>query len=588
MNASLIFRDLNAALERRDAATRPTSFDAERLSVEAIVATSTPVARRDERGEFDEVLDVTGADLSALRGASVLDGHRQDGVASVIGTVEECRIESDQIIARLRFSSRPELAGVVADIRDGILSNLSIGYSVSEWGDGEANGRRQRIARKWKPVEVVAVPADHRARTRQSDSELATRNRSIRELGNRVGLSRDVIDAMIDSGQPIEQVRQQVLDHLTTRGSVTIRTAHNVASLDNPATFQRAAGEALYSRVNRSHQPSGEARQFANLSMGELARECLRRVGDNLVTAAPAEAITRALNTTSDFPMILAETTGRVLRDAYRAAPSGLRQLGRVVTAPDFRERNPLVLNSSGFTLEKVGEHSEFKSGSFVESGAKYRLGTYGKIFGLWRQAIINDDLGALSDVPAKLGAQAAAFEASYLAELLEGAAGVGPTMSDTKALFHSDHANLASEGGAPGDTTLAPARLAMRQQTGPAGELIDIVPRFLVAPAALETDCEKLLTAITPIQTSDVNPWSRLGLIVEPRLTSATAWYLSADAPASGLEICYLSGAEGPQTETRAGFEIDGVQTKVRLDFEAAFVDWRGMYLNEGAQGGQ
>ncbi len=586
----MLFRDLADAIERREAATRPASFNAERLSVEAIVATSNPVERRDERGQpFDEILDVTGADLSALRGASVLDGHRQDGVASVIGTVEEARVEGDQIVARLRFSSRPELAGVVADIREGILSNLSIGYSVSEWATGEANGRHQRIARKWKPVEVsvVAVPADHRARTRTSDNDRASVNREIVELGRRSGISVETVTDMLARGISTEEARTEMLRHLETRSCLDIRTGGDHRTLDNPQEFQRAAGEALFARVHRGHTLSGPARQYADLPMATIAAECLRRSGETSTLLTPAAIITRALQTTSDFPMILGDAVGRVLRTAYTAAPSGLRRFARQVTAPDFRERNPLMIDPASFTLEKVNEHGEYKSGGFVETGEKYKLATYGKVFGLTRQAIINDDLGALTDIPAKLGAQAAAFEADYLAELLQANAELGPAFSDNNPLFDEAHANVADTGAAPDDTSLSEARLAMRKQTGPAGKLIDVVPRFLVVPSELETASEKLLATIAAVSVDEVNPWSFLSLIVEPRLTSATRWYLSADAPMSGLEVCYLSGNEGPQTETQAGFRIDGVEVKVRLDFVAAFVDWRGMFTNEGAAAG-
>ena len=69
-------------------------------------------------------------------------------------------------------------------------------------------------------------------------------------------------------------------------------------------------------------------------------------------------------------------------------------------------------------------------------SGEKWKLATFGKIFGLTRQAIINDDLGALADIPAKLGAQAAAFESDYLAALLQSGAGLGPVFADGLPLF--------------------------------------------------------------------------------------------------------------------------------------------------------
>jgi hypothetical protein len=50
-----------------------------------------------------------------------------------------------------------------------------------------------------------------------------------------------------------------------------------------------------------------------------------RRDARAQVTAPPACLVTRALHTISDFPIILGDTVGRVLRDAYQAAPSGRR-----------------------------------------------------------------------------------------------------------------------------------------------------------------------------------------------------------------------------------------------------------------------
>ena len=111
------------------------------------------------------------------------------------------------------------------------------------------------------------------------------------------------------------------------------------------------------------------------------------------------------------------------------------------------------------------------------------------------------------------------------------------------------------------------------------------MTPASLVVPPELETTAEKLLSAVQAAKTGDVNPFSTLGLIVEPRLTSATAWYVVADTTTiDGLEYAYLEGAPGPQTETRQGFDVDGLEIKLRLDFGAGFVDWRGWYKNAGA----
>ena len=116
-----------------------------------------------------------------------------------------------------------------------------------------------------------------------------------------------------------------------------------------------------------------------------------------------------------------------------------------------------------------------------------------------------------------------------------------------------------------------------MRKMKGLGGLLIDVTPRYVLVPPELETLAEQVLTEIAAAKTEDVNPFGKLSLLVEPRLTVANRWYVVADpASAEGLEYAYLEGAPGPQIETRAGFDVDGVQTRVRLDFGAGWIDHR------------
>ena len=49
-------------------------------------------------------------------------------------------------------------------------------------------------------------------------------------------------------------------------------------------------------------------------------------------------------------------------------------------------------------------------------------------------------------------------------------------------------------------------------------------------------------------------------------------------------LEYAYLEGETGPYIETKNGFEVDGMQIKVRHDFGAGWVSHRGVVKNPGA----
>jgi hypothetical protein len=158
--------------------------------------------------------------------------------------------------------------------------------------------------------------------------------------------------------------------------------------------------------------------------------------------------------------------------------------------------------------------------------------------------------------------------------------------MDDGKQLFHTDHGNKANPGAALSVDSLSGARLALRSQKGLSGLPIRVTPKYLLVPPALETPAEQLLTAIAAAKTADVNPFAgSFTLVVEPRLASAARWYVAADpAEIDGLEFAYLAGGEGPQVESKSGWDVDGVEIRVILDYGAGFVDHRGWYANPGA----
>lgn len=289
-----------------------------------------------------------------------------------------------------------------------------------------------------------------------------------------------------------------------------------------------------------------------------------------------------------DFPGILGNVASRLVLEHYNALPAALKVIASKRMATDFRALS-LVRLGEYPQLQKVGPSGEFKYGPILESTESYRVETFGAITAINRQAIVNDDLGVFSKWPQVAAQSATGLEASTMVALLTANAGLGSTMSDGLTLFHATHGNLASAGGQIGDLTLSAGRLAMRRQTGvDRVTLIDVNPKFLVVPAALETTAQKYLAALQPAQASNVNVFSNsLTLVVEPRLDaiSTTRWYLAADpGMAQGLEYAFLTGAEGPQVETRLGWEVDGMEMKVRLDFGAGVVNWRGLYMNPGA----
>lgn len=599
----------------RRATLAPQSANPEARTVEAVWTTGAAVRRRDATGFFLERLSLepSAVDLSRLIGASVLDAHRQSAVRDVLGTVRDARVDGRQGTAVLQFSARPEVEPIWQDVLAGILRHVSVGYTVERWRDGTdpATSERVRTAVAWTPIEIslVPTPADPGATIRQggpmpeidtppADAPAsppadqvemrAAINAEIRSIARIAGLGTEFADGLIDNGATADEARRAAFEALAARGG-TIRTEQVRVEVgdshDDPAVRARHMGEALYARINPQHQLSEPARRYAYATCAEMARELLTLRGHSVTGLSPATIITRALHTTSDFPLIVGDTIGRTLRAAYQAAPAGVRRLGRQTTARDFRTVNKIMLGEAP-TLEKLDEHGEIQAGTMAEAKEAYKVETFARKIGVTRQVLVNDDLGAFADLARRMGQAAAETEARVLVDLLEGPSGNGPTMSDGKALFHADHGNKAASGGAIADDTLSAARLAMRSQTGLSGQPISATPKYLLVPPAQETTAEKWLASIAAAKAADVNPFSgSLSLVVEPRLSSATRWYVSADpAEIDGLEYAYLAGGEGPQVETKAGWDVDGVEIRVILDFGAGFIDWRGWYVNAGA----
>lgn len=616
----------------RRAPLAATTWNAETRTFEVVFSTGAAVERFDMSGPYLEILDLSQEWPDRV---PFLDAHNRGSMDGMLGFADRLTTVGGEARAAVHLSRHSPLAGrLAAMLSGGELFGISVGYIAEQYRQTrDASGRRVKTATRWRPVEISAtpLPADPRASIRShampetttladapatppilpvnspvdttgNDNltvlDRAAVNVEIRTIARVANLDQPWVDSQIDANATAEQARAAAFEAMRSRsawvGNVHTARAEITADYTSPEFRVRTISEALYARVTPSHQLSEAARPYAGMTTLDIARDCLRVRSIPTTGFAPATIVERALHTTSDFPLILGETVGRTLREAYGAVPGALKRVGRQTTARDFRAKHRLQLSEAP-RLERVNEAGEFRSGTLAEGKESYAVTTFGRILSFSRQAITNDDLHAFSDLSRRLGQAAAATEAQLLVDLLVSNAGNGPTMSDNKALFHADHKNKAA-GNDVGIWTgqnakefvalVGAARLAMRKQVGLSGELIAVTPKFLIVPSDLETPAEQQLAKLTPTKGSDVNPFAgTLELVVEPRLASGTRWYVTASpTEIDGLEYAYLEGNEGPQIETKAGFEVDGVQVRVRLDFGCGLVDHRGWFMNPGA----
>lgn len=399
------------------------------------------------------------------------------------------------------------------------------------------------------------------------------------------------LDAWIKDGVTPEQATNWVLDATAAAPpSISpVRSDNSYGlnrvgmSYDHGDGFVEKVADGLLSRLDKTHEPT-VGREFAGATMVDIAGLALQASGRNAPRFGGNAAKVEAAMATSDFPAITGSVLERRMLKFYETASSPIKLLSREVEASDFRTLHSLKL-STGPQLLEVHEGGEYEYGTLSEDSETFGLSTYGKILGLTRQAMVNDDLAAFDDMSRIMGQGAAQTESKLFATLLTQNAGRGPVMSDGKELFHADHNNRAKPGGSIAVASLSEARTAMMRQKGLANEIIRVMPKFLLVPPEQQTLAEQMLADLAASETGAVNPFSgKLEALVDPFLEDGNAWYVVSDmAHLDSLQHAYLNGQSGPQIFTQEGFETDTMKFKCRLDFGAGFVDFRGWYRNEG-----
>ncbi|MDH1429103.1 Mu-like prophage major head subunit gpT family protein [Comamonas aquatica] len=453
-----------------------------------------------------------------------------------------------------------------------------------------ANENDQTQQRSTPAADEAALAA-----ARQAEQQ---RSADISDLCQRHGVSALAV-GLIRGGNTVEQARAAVLDELARRDAVAggHRNVRVETVTDEHETRMAGLQEALLHRVDAGSALTDNGRQYRGMSLIEIGREMIERSGGTTRGLSRLEIAGRMLQVraaghmgVSDFSALLSNVANRRLRAAYEQAASTYQIWARrAPNAPDFKDISVVQLSGAPELL-KTNEHGEFKYGTLSDGAETYKVVTYGRIVALTRQAIINDDLRGFDRLVAAFGDSAARLENRLVYSQLTDNA----NMADGKPLFHADHGNLAAAGSVLDSIDkLGAGRKDMRLQKGMQGELLNISPRYLIVPAALEQVAYQYTSAqYTPVEPGKVNEFrsggrTALEPVVEPLLdaNSATAWYLAANAAqVDTVEYCYLDGAEGPVIESEMGFEVDGVSMKARLDFAAKATDFRGLRKATGA----
>lgn len=438
--------------------------------------------------------------------------------------------------------------------------------------------------------------ADASAQNANAAQEERSRAAAITKKVAQAGLPATFASALIEDNLSLEAAYDKILDEKAARAEDggEIRTA-GAARVTHDGVDRTREGMTR-ALAQRAGLDGGERNEFTGMSLREMARASLSARGlvapsggvMALASAAFVPAMAGGMHTTSDFGNILADIANKSMMRGFDEVEESFPRFTSVGSLGDFKPSKRVGLDIFP-TLDKVSEGAEFKYGTMGDHGESVMLATYGKLFAVTRQTIINDDLDALTRVPARMGRAAKRTIGDLVFAVLTG----NPQMSDGKTLFHADHGNLAASGGAPSEATVNAVITAMATQKAGKARL-NIPLAFLLAPPTLRSVIlQTLRSEYAPDDTAKAgttkqpNAHNTVRDAAEPIFDArleGKAWYgLANPSTTDTIEVSYLDGNQNPFLEQQQGWTVDGTEFKVRIDAAASPLAFQGLYKNPG-----
>lgn len=338
------------------------------------------------------------------------------------------------------------------------------------------------------------------------------------------------------------------------------------------------SGIGLNQLVLLGAESNGYRSQFGSKVTIEAQRAAFGMAGPQQIRASGFSTVS--------IPNVLSNVANKFLRRGWDAVDMTPMRIAAVRSVSDFKTVTTVSLTGD-LTFQKVGPDGQIKHGTIGEETYSNKADTYARMLAITRTDFMNDDLGALTDVPRKLGRGAALMlNHIFWTEFL-----------NNSSFFHTDNSNVSTDTGALGLTGLQEADTVFMKQTDPNNNPLGITPSILLVPTALKTTALQLMNSEKlkgDTDEPDANVWrGRFRVESSPYLSnstytgnSASAWYLLADPNEMPvIEIAALNGRVEPVVETAdADFNVLGVQMRGYSDVGVAKQEPRGGVRADGS----
>lgn len=455
------------------------------------------------------------------------------------------------------------------------------------------------------PTPVAAAPAAPAVPASAPDpiTALAQRNEQIRGVfANFRGVSGVASlesECLADPRMTLEAAQSRLLSHVAAGGQPLAGNPRVEAGRDERDTEREQIVNALLVRAGvLAGDAAVQARRenpFARQSLLAIAENALIRAGVNTRAMGRDEIASRvlAMQSTSDFPLLLENTLNRMLLAGYQLQPFTWSRFCAIGTLSDYRPHNRYHLSSFS-DLKEVNENGEYENGVLGDAAKETIQGKRkGRILQVTPEVIVNDDLGGLQRIAQALGQAAGRTIEKDVYATLALNSGAGPTLSDGKALFHTDHGNIAAVAAVPSVASFDAGRVLMGSQMDPGGnDYLDISPAVWLGPMSLRgtargvNEAEYDDEATKNQRKPNISRGLVRDIVDSPRL-SGNGWYLFADPNIEPvLEVAFLDGVREPRLEQETNFRTDGLAWKATHRYGVGGVGYRGAVKNAGAGG--
>ena len=306
-----------------------------------------------------------------------------------------------------------------------------------------------------------------------------------------------------------------------------------------------------------------------------------------------ADRVTLANATTTTMANIVANVLNKVMLRAFESRPQWWKP---IAYEEDFSTLNEIKwLTVGGFsdldTVAEGGAYTEKTWDDYAESASFVKKGNY---IGITLEMIDRDDVAAVRAIPRRLGHAANRTLSAAVAALFTANAGAGPTLADTKALFHADHGNLGSTA-LSADEWDAVIQAMYKQTEFHSSKRLGVRPRWCLVPIELEKTALTIFTSDqlpgTPNNDANVRRYSAQ-VITVPEWTDATDWAAAADpGDLEGVCIGYRYGRApeifvAQDEQMGSMFTNDEMRVKVRFFYAVGIGDYRALYKENVAGG--